>query len=201
MYSEIISSPVTEDAPSYQAFMAAFREELEAADLEVMDDEERARHGFGMLNLRRSDRILRTWTLPETLREALTAVREPQTWMVLTEGWCGDSAQILPIVALAAAENERISLRVLRRDDHLDVMDRHLTNGTRGIPKLVVFNADGEEIASWGPRPSGAAQLVLELKSAGVAKDMLQEKLQLWYARDKGKEIAEELTALLRGVV
>jgi hypothetical protein len=84
--------------------------------------------------------------------------------MVLTEPWCGDSAFLLPVIAEAAALNDAVSLRILLRDDHLDVMDQYLTDGSRSIPKLVVLSNDGTERCTWGPRPDGAQQRFEELR-------------------------------------
>ena len=76
-----------------------------------------------------------------------------RTWFVLTEGWCKDAAQIVPVLHALAKLNSNIELKVLLRDDNLDLMDQYLTNGKRrSIPRLIAVDPDVmEELSSWGP--------------------------------------------------
>jgi hypothetical protein len=115
--------------------------------------------------------------------------------MVITEDWCGDSAQNLPIFASLASLNKNIDLRIVLRDENPDIMNHYLTNGiSRSIPILVVFDKSGNELFRWGPRPEEARELVDELKSQGYEKKEFLEKLHLWYARNRGKNTETELT-------
>ncbi len=196
-HTEIILSLLEREGLSYGEFMQEVRRALENTDTALLDDQEIALHEYTRLNVHRSERIERSWSMPGELRDLVQAMDTPQTWMVLTEGWCGDSAQILPYLAAVAAENPRIDFRILHRDDHPDIMDRYLTNGTRSIPKLVIFDAHGSECATWGPRPSTAAQLIRDLKEEGMPRAEMYERLHLWYGRNRGEEISTELTALL----
>src|SRR5690606_9847276 len=86
------------------------------------------------LNLHRSRRIERTWLPSDELVTLLQTITEPEQWLVLTEPWCGDSAQCLPCVAVMAERQPNIDLHVLLRDKNPDIMDRFLTDGKRGIP-------------------------------------------------------------------
>lgn len=118
--------------------------------------------------------------------------------MVITETWCGDSAQNLPIIAKAAELNDRIDLRILLRDSNTDIIDHYLTNGTsRSIPILVVFDLDGNELFKWGPRPYTAKTLVTNLKRDGFSKEEFNQQLHLWYGRNRGKELESELLQIL----
>jgi len=195
---EIIRNSLVDDGLNYQAFMDIVRARIKETDRGVLDEQEKALHDYTVLNVKRSERIERSWVMPEELRVAAQALDFEQTWMVLTEGWCGDSAQNLPYLAAVAAVNPRIDFRILERDDHLNIMDIYLTNGTRSIPKLVIFDRDGQERAVWGPRPATAAQLVQELKSQGLPRAEMYERLHLWYGRNRWKEISHELLDLLR---
>ena len=72
--------------------------------------------------------------LPAELVEDARGV--PGTWrlVVLTEDWCGDAVNTVPVVA-RFAEAVGWDLKVLTRDDNPDLMDAHLTNGrSRAIP-------------------------------------------------------------------
>ena len=154
--------------------------------------------GYLQLNLQRSQRIEKTYEVSERLRTLLQAIEEPQLWMVLTEPWCGDSAQNLPYIARLAACNPNLDLRILLRDENLDIMEHYLTDGKRGIPKLVAFDREGHELFQWGPRPKPAMDLFLRNRKAGLSKPAIMEKLHLWYARDRGQTLEEEFVELLQ---
>jgi hypothetical protein len=164
------------------------------------DETKRSRLCNVPLNYQRTTRILKTFSVTAEIRHALEAIELPQQqWMVLSEPWCGDSAQCLPYLAKLAECTPRIRLRILLRDEHPDIMDQYLTEGTRGIPKLVAFDGEGEELFRWGPRPAGAQEEFLRARQEGLEKRQALGRVHLWYARDRGKEIQKEIIALLKG--
>jgi hypothetical protein len=165
-----------------------------------MDESTRNRIRTAPINMQRASRILRTCVVPDRVRALINGFQSPQVWMVLTEPWCGDSAQSLPYIARMAECSEKILLRILLRDANPEVMDRYLTDGTRGIPKLVVFDEGGGELFRWGPRPRRGQEIFLQARAEGLEKKAALERLHLWYARDKGAEIEHELIDLLTGV-
>lgn len=119
-----------------------------------------------------------------------------QYWLVISEAWCGDAAHALPILNKIAEANEFIEMRIVLRDLNLELMDQFLTNGGRSIPKLIVLNKNYEVIAEWGPRPTAAQDFIVALKEQGLPKDEITKKLQIWYSRNRGKAIAEELLSI-----
>lgn len=156
---------------------------------------------YRKLNIHRTKRILKTYKPGENISELLKSVTEDQYWMVLTEDWCGDSAQNLPYFAIWSRINVRIKLRILKRDENPDIMDHFLTNGTsRSIPKIVGFNSNGEVIFQWGPRPAAAQNLVTELKETGCTKEDINKDLHLWYARNRGEELEKEFSEILSNI-
>jgi len=140
---------------TYDAYLEIMAERASASTV-GLDEEAAERVGYTKLNLHRSQRIARTYTVPDDLVALLDRLAAPQLWMVLTEPWCGDSAQCLPYIAAVARCNPAVDLRLLPRDDNLDIMDLYLTDGKRSIPRLIVFDGDGNELAGWGPRPTAA---------------------------------------------
>ena len=60
----------------------------------------------------------------------------PGDWhlLVLSEDWCGDAVNTVPVVAKLAERCPNLDLRVLARDANLDIMDAHLTGRSRSIP-------------------------------------------------------------------
>jgi len=166
-------------------------------DTAGLSPEDADRVAYTKLNLQRSDRIGRTYQVRPTLKEALHHLETPQLWMVLTEPWCGDSAQCLPYLAGMAQINPDVELRILLRDQNLDIMDQYLTGPSRSIPKLVAFRSTGEEIFQWGPRPAEAQKVFEHAKAEGLEKPKLLERLHLWYGRDRGKAIEDEFETIL----
>ena len=154
---------------------------------------------YAKLNLQRMQRWDKTYELPEEWKAKLRELPQ-QTWWVITEGWCGDSAQNLPVLAkIAAAADGKIQLHIVLRDEHPDIINRYLTNGSRSIPILVAFDKLGNEIFKWGPRPDGAQQLLTNWKKdpQGKSFEDFEIDLQQWYNKDKGNSLLAELQPLL----
>lgn len=153
---------------------------------------------YTKMNVFRMNRLDTTFKFIPELEAALPNAK-PQTWLVITEAWCGDAANILPVFNQVELANPAIQVLYILRDDHLDIMDLYLTNGGRSIPKLVVMDADGKETGTWGPRPAEAQALMDEWKAQDMPYKQNAEKLQLWYARNRTHAIQMELTGLISG--
>lgn len=152
------------------------------------------------LNLVRMERILKVSSINEELSATIQALEQDYRFVVLTEAWCGDAAQIVPIFYfIENASHGKITLELLLRDENLTLMDQHLTNGGRSIPKLIVYNAKDEVVATWGPRPQVLTDYMQQLKeeNEGMEFAKLVEKIQLWYAKDRTLSVQKELTELL----
>ena len=78
-------------------------------------------------------------------------------------------------------------------------MNLFLTNNNKSIPKLVIIDKDtGSVVNSWGPRPTGATQLILDYKKKfGVVDETAKADLQMWYLHDKGLSTQNEIIDLL----
>lgn len=184
---------------TYQEYNKVFEEQIENTNPDLLNDEQKGLYEYKKLNKQRSSRIDKTYEPSDEIKKAVESLEE-QLWMIITEPWCGDSAQNLPYIAKIASLNDKINFRVVLRDSNPDIMDEYLTNGTRSIPKLVAFNPEGEELFIWGPRPKAAQELIIKLKSEGIVKPELYEKLHLWYGKNKGKDIESEFVSILEHV-
>lgn len=153
---------------------------------------------FTKINIQRSARIDKTYKPSAEITETVSNLTKPQLWMVISETWCGDSAQNVPYLAKIASLNPLIDFRILLRDDNPEIMDLYLTNGTRSIPLLVAFDEEGNELFKWGPRPKEAAELVKNAKAAGDPKPVFLEKLHLWYGKNRGVALEMEILELLK---
>lgn len=153
---------------------------------------------YSILNDKRMARLDKTIKLQDSTLEFLETYKQKVTWLVLSEGWCGDAAQVLPVLNKMAEANEGIELKIALRDENEDLMNRFLTNGGKSIPKLILLNDSNEVIDSWGPRPSEATKMVNEYKSQhGALDDEFKRDLQVWYNKNKGKNTQEDLIELL----
>tara|TARA_R110002124_G_scaffold43837_1_gene134521 strand:- start:1079 stop:1678 length:600 start_codon:yes stop_codon:yes gene_type:complete len=153
---------------------------------------------YTKLNFSRSLRIYKTTKLADDIVTKVKAINRKQTWYVLTEGWCGDAAQSVPVIALMAEENPLITLKLILRDENLGIMDQFLTDGGRSIPKLIGIDENENVLFTWGPRPQKAQELYNAFK-ANPTKEYkaFSEDLQRWYIKDKAVSIQEELGELL----
>ena len=153
---------------------------------------------YGKLNRQRMHRLEKTIELDEKAVDAAKHTGQRVIWLIITEGWCGDAAQNIPIIEKIAAQSVSIETRYILRDENLDLMDQFLTNGARSIPKLIALDAETREvISSWGSRPRPAQKLFYELKEKGIEKPLIMENLQRWYNADKGQTLQKELTEFI----
>lgn len=186
---------------TYQSYEDMLRAYAALRPEDAPDAAERGHRANGPINLQRALRIRKSYAPSGELAGLLQTLTAPQQWLVLTEVWCGDSAQSIPIIARLAELSPAVRLGILLRDEHPGVMDRYMTEGKRGIPKLVVFDGEGTELFRWGPRPAGAKAVFVQALAEGIPKQQRQERLHLWYGRDRGQAIETELHELLREAV
>ena len=155
--------------------------------------------GYTRLNFKRMKRVYKTTVITPELAEAAARLRTPCFWIVLTEAWCGDAAQSIPVLAKLAELNKNIELKLLLRDEHLDLMTKYLTDGARAIPKLIWITKENfQEIATWGPRPAPAQELLKTYKgNPEETYDEFSEKLQRWYNQDKSETLQLEMLSMI----
>ena len=152
---------------------------------------------YGKLNRQRMHRLEKTVVIGESLKGKTQSARRKMIWLIITEGWCGDAAQNIPIIEKIAAESANIETRYILRDENLELMDVYLTNNARSIPKLIALDAKTlEEIGTWGPRPQAAMDYFYEMKAQGLEKPQMMENLQRWYLQDKEKSVQTEFENL-----
>lgn len=156
---------------------------------------------YTKLNYTRSKRLDKTGVIDEDAAEFFKNIKHPQTWLVISEPWCGDAAQSLPLLNKIAQLSPNISLKIVLRDENLELMDSFLTNGTRSIPKLIVLDENYNVLTTWGPRSKEATKIVNDYKEAhGTLDETFREKIQLWYNKNKGKAIVNDLVESIKSL-
>ena len=153
---------------------------------------------YSKLNNSRMKRLDKTTQVPAEIEKEIREITEPTTWTVLSEGWCGDAAQNLPAINKMAELNPLISLRIVLRDQNLELMNEYLTNGGQSIPKLIQTQ-DDEVTGTWGPRPTVAANMVKEYEEKHGSVDAeFKRELQLWYNKDKNESLFSDFLNLTK---
>lgn len=153
---------------------------------------------FTKLNRYRMNRLEKTTVLGEGIKAAAKGMTSKMTWLIITEGWCGDAAQNVPVIEKIAAESDNIETRYILRDENLELMDRYLTDGARSIPKLIAIDtASGDVLGTWGSRPKAAQEAFEEMKANGIDKDVILEQMQRWYNADKSMSLQVEFEGLV----
>jgi hypothetical protein len=157
---------------------------------------------YSTLNETRMNRLDKTIKITDENAVKLKSLEGEYIWLVISEGWCGDAAQILPIVHKMAEESGKIELKIVLRDENEDLMNLFLTKKAKAIPVIIVIDkTTGDVLGSWGPRPKGAADLITNFKKEfGVIDETAKTDLQLWYLHDKGLSTQEELINLMENL-
>ena len=155
-------------------------------------------YNYSLLNDKRMDRLDKKALLSNGILLTLKQLKQKQTWLVITEGWCGDAAQNLPYINKIAEYTDKIDLRIVLRDQHLDLMDQFLTDGNQAIPKLIALDENNNTLFTWGPRPSKATKMVHAFKKEhGKLTDEFKKDLQVWYNKNKGENLYQDFIELL----
>jgi hypothetical protein len=140
--------------------------------------------------------MARRANVPEELVDRVRAI--PGSWrlLVLVEDWCGDAVNTVPVLARLVERVPNLSLRILKRDEHPDLMYAHLTSGKRAIPVVMVLDEDFREVGWWGPRPRELQDWATSL-GLTLAKPDRYRELRRWYAQDRGRTTVEEVVDLM----
>jgi len=157
---------------------------------------------YTKMNVQRMSRVDKTASLTEELTATIDQLKTNYKFLVITEGWCGDAAQIVPVFnKIATASLGKIDLKFVLRDKNLPLIDAHLTNGGRAIPVLIILDEKADQVlATWAPRPQVLQELLKEWKKETSEMPILAEKLHGWYAKDKTLSTQAELNVVLKGL-
>lgn len=142
--------------------------------------------------------VYRGARVPEWAREEAARIGGEWKLLVISEDWCGDASNTVPVLARFAEAVPGVELRVVQRDENPDLMERHLTHGGRAIPVAVVLDEDFRPRGAWGPRPRELQDFVLTEKEKGERETSeIYRDARRWYARDGGETTLRELLEVL----
>ncbi|AFL79664.1 thiol-disulfide isomerase-like thioredoxin [Aequorivita sublithincola DSM 14238] len=149
---------------------------------------------YTKLNFSRTKRLDKTAKISDEAMEIFKNVSQKQTWLVISEPWCGDAAQTLPYLNKIAQLSENIELKIVLRDENPALMNEFLTNGSMSIPIVIMVDSENNLLQTFGPRSKTATKLITDyLTQHGKVDDTLKELLQVWYNNDKGVSVVNDL--------
>lgn len=195
----IINRGIVENAYTYEEYRELVDRLFEKNKTTGENHSESMLH-YTKMNVHRMKRLDRQIELKEELVQRLQNLDRSLTWLILTEGWCGDAAQIIPTIQKIADQTKMIQTRYILRDENLEIMDQFLTDGrARSIPKLICLDSKTLEVlGEWGPRPDEAQQLFKDMRSSDEYSSRERaEKLHKWYSDDKTKSVQDEFIPLI----
>jgi len=183
------------DYPSYMMLM----QELVLKEMSTGIEQSEALANYTLLNNKRMQRLNKTLKIPSEIETSIKNDLRDIHFLVLSESWCGDAAQSLPMVSKIAECRANWSMSIISRDEHPVIMDAYLTNGGRSIPKVLILdNNTLEVLADWGPRPTEATKMAADYKEIHGSLDAdFKQSLQLWYNKDKGQSTLQDFLVLL----
>lgn len=156
---------------------------------------------YTALNASRQKRWMKRGTLNNELVAKLEEETRKQTWILITEPWCGDASHIAPFIYKLSESSSNIDFSINLRDGKDSIIQNYLTNGKMSIPVLVVKDEFGKDIFHWGPRPKDA-QIIHINNIADISKSGQEKKIELqsWYNKDKGKDLQLELLEIISSI-
>lgn len=198
MLKEIIENSL-QKAFTYTEYMALM-DKLVAEKRTTGQDQSQEMVSFTQLNYQRMKRLDKTLKISEEQSVHFQKIDKKQTWLVITEAWCGDASQIVPMLNKIAQTNSNIELKLVLRDENEALMNLFLTNGGKAIPMLIILSTSTLEVLHiWGPRPTIATKMVEDYKTKyGKLTSEFKEELQKWYNQNKGQSIVNDLISLLK---
>ena len=122
---------------------------------------------------------------------SFAAITEPIHLLILSEEWCPDCTDGLPIINRIAKETGKFDAHVLKRDEHMDVADLFLNKGLwRSIPTIIVLDENYDAIGHVAERPDSVTERRNELR-----KTMHAEHPEYGGFETRPDELSEDVRA------
>ncbi len=119
------------------------------------------------------------------------SIDEPINLLILSEEWCPDCTDGLPIVDRIAKETGKFNARVLKRDEHLELADLFLNKGLwRSIPTIIVLDDNFDALGHIAERPDEVTEKRTELR-----KEMHAEHPEYGGFETRPDELSEDVRA------
>lgn len=146
--------------------------------------------------------LIKSTIIPAHIIKRLESQELPLIWLAITESWCIDSANSLPVVYKMSAVNPNIEVKVVLRDSS-SIIDNFTTRGSRSIPKVICLDAESLVVlGAWGPRPAELdAKIMLEIKRLNYSLDndktkkrkKIRSLIKNWYHENQTEHLQQEI--------
>ncbi len=188
------------DIKNYWNRAISFEQYVKDIEDEILSDKNLEFKPYFELNKKRMDRILNTYLVKEAQMKQFDVLNYSGKLLIITEGWCGDAAQSLPVIYRFF--KKFLEIKIVYRDQNEDLMNQYLTNDSKSIPIVLILNEDKEVVAHWGPRPEFGNELFRHYKNneETYPKEKLMEDMQMAYNKDKGVAIIDEMIKTIAAV-
>ena len=186
-----------EQTMNFQWYVEYFDQLLHGTNLPAPYDQPKY-IDFTKLNLVHMNRWLRSGVILPEVKAMMEKIDAAQHWIVITEAWCADAANTIPFMRMIAALSPHVKVTYELRDSEPFRINSYLTGTSKSIPKLVIRDKEGTDLAVWGPRPKECQVLFRKLAEENLAFEVKKVEIQKWYNRDAGRAFQEELLALLQ---
>jgi len=180
---------------TYTEYITEVEDQLEN---EIENDDPKEFVKYYALGLQRMNRISKTFKFTPVQENRLKNTKNNFKLLTITEGWCGDGSQIVPVVE-KIAEALKVESKYILRDQHLDLMENYKTNGALSIPIIIGVSEEGEELFRFGPRPAYGMELLAKFKKDPdiYTNEEFHDDIQKYYNSNKGEDILNELLDLV----
>ena len=180
---------------SYEDYITRVEDDLEN---EIENDDPKEYVQYYALGLQRMNRIFKTFSLNPAQETRVKSTSNNLKLLIITEGWCGDASQILPVVE-KLTNALQVSTHYVLRDENLELMEKYKTIGAASIPIIIGVNEENEEAFRFGPRPQAGMEMLARFKSNPdtYSADDFHEDLQKYYNNNKGEDIVNEILDLI----
>lgn len=184
---------------SYWEKGISFDDYLKEAERRVEAKDTNDEHNdYYELGLQRMNRTLKTFKTDEIQLEALKSKNFNGKILIISEPWCGDASATVPAVS-KFFETGNVEVRIFLKDSDHSLIEQFLTNGTQSIPKILILNEDYSLKNDWGPRPAYGVELLKKFKEnpETYPREEFYNDLQVYYAKNRGKDVIGELLQLI----
>lgn len=184
---------------NFENYLERIEDELEE-QIELDDPKDYVQ--YYAINLQRMRRIKKTFKYNPGLEKRAKSLNTDLKFLIISEGWCGDASQILPVVD-TLANTMNIESRIVFRDENLDLMEDFKTNGTLSIPIIIGVTPEGEEALRFGPRTAKGMEFTNRFKQDPdkYSKNDFHEDLQRHYNDNHGQDIIIEILDLIQETI
>ena len=110
----------------------------------------------------------------------------------LTYDGCGDALYNIPVLAKISKVAPNVELRVVQRDDNLDIMDQYKNQGMfRSVPTFIFMDENLNEVGNLKERAEAMTQ-IMEAEQLKVRRALRDQHLDAWR-----KEMAKEFRTVV----